>query len=439
MRLNEWLPARRRWLRHGVLAVIVVSVAAWYCRGRRDALPSKITLATAEPGGLYHEFGKKVGPFLKKETGREVLLKETEGSVENAEELRKGEVDLAILQAGAVDMDGLVALAPLYPDVVHVIVRRNLRPRIHSINDLVGRSVSLGKLGSGMRKSAVALLEQYSVKPKDLTNTDCYFHDLATEAHLEAAIATTGFLNRDLLKLLRSGDFEILPVPDAQALSLRHAYFSEVQIPQGLYSKEPDLPPESLTTVATVAFLATRQDASKLLVQATLRTLYERFDHTLIPTLLGSTEAAKWSLVPLHPAARAYHQPYKGLDTLANLVSSLTGIKELLLAIGAGLYMLCLQRRRYREAKADAVLDAQKSRMDALLEATIRVERAQMDTEDPEQLKQFLDQVTSIKLKALEELTDEGLRSDHRFSIFLMQCGNVIRKIQGKLLLLSNK
>ena len=50
-------------------------------------------------------------------------------------------------------------------------------------------------------------------------------------------------------------------------------------------------------------------------------------------------------------------------------------------------------------------------------------------------IKGHLDEITGIKIKALEELTHEDLRGDRMFLIFLMQCGNVINKIQAKIAL----
>ena len=48
-------------------------------------------------------------------------------------------------------------------------------------------------------------------------------------------------------------------------------------------------------------------------------------------------------------------------------------------------------------------------------------------------LRMYLDQVTQIKLHALDELTDEALRGDQMFAIFLAQCSNLSRKIQLKI------
>jgi len=45
----------------------------------------------------------------------------------------------------------------------------------------------------------------------------------------------------------------------------------------------------------------------------------------------------------------------------------------------------------------------------------------------------MLNQVTQIKLMALEELTHEELRGDRVFLIFVTQCSNLINTLQQKI------
>ena len=79
-------------------------------------------------------------------------------------------------------------------------------------------------------------------------------------------------------------------------------------------------------------------------------------------------------------------------------------------------------------------MQMQKDHLDSFLEKTLEIERAQMDTVNVDELQGFLDQVTEIKLEALTQLTHEELRSDQAFSIFILQCGNLISNIQMKIL-----
>ena len=78
-------------------------------------------------------------------------------------------------------------------------------------------------------------------------------------------------------------------------------------------------------------------------------------------------------------------------------------------------------------------MSKEKEYLDSFLDETVRIEKAQMGTEDPSQLKQYLNEVTKTKIKALEELSHEDLRGDRHFLIFLTQCANLSRKIQAKI------
>ena len=56
-----------------------------------------------------------------------------------------------------------------------------------------------------------------------------------------------------------------------------------------------------------------------------------------------------------------------------------------------------------------------------------------METDDAGKLRRYLDGVTAIKLRAIEELTHEDLRAGTSFAIFLQQCAHLTRKIQSKI------
>ena len=62
------------------------------------------------------------------------------------------------------------------------------------------------------------------------------------------------------------------------------------------------------------------------------------------------------------------------------------------------------------------------------------IEKLQIATTDVKKLEKYLDEVTQIKLEALEELTEEDLRGNQVFSIFLDQCSGLRNKIQLKIL-----
>jgi hypothetical protein len=293
--------------------------------------------------------------------------------------------------------------------------------------------VIIGPEGSGMRQSALRIISHYEITLEKLDARDNYFLDLGKDSALDAAIVTTGFLNPDLNRLMSCHEFALVPVLDGEALAIHNHFFKPRVIPRGLYGEGPAVPPDPVPTVASMSFLVGPADMSRLLISEALGALYEGDLQREIPTLIKAREAQSSTLLRLHPEARSFHDPYGGIGLLANFMESIAAIKELLFALGAGLYLLWARWRRLREEELKAVVKVQKEHLDALLDQTVKIERAQMDTQDPVKLKHYLDEVTRIKLKALEELTSEELRGDQMFAIFLTQCANLIRKIQGKI------
>jgi hypothetical protein len=215
---------------------------------------------------------------------------------------------------------------------------------------------------------------------------------------------------------------------------VKDPFLRQVTIPRGLYAENPPVPNQPVLTLATTATLVARRDALDVLVEAALRSIYEEGLGLDFPMLIPRQQAAEWTPIALHPAARNYFYPEDRIGWLANIMESLAATKELLFALGASLYLLWLRWRSVREREREEHLQAQKDHLDEFLTETLQIELAQMETSDPEELRGLLDQVTRIKLRALQELTEEELRGDRTFSIFLLQCSNLSNNIQLKIL-----
>ncbi|MBI3829971.1 MAG: TAXI family TRAP transporter solute-binding subunit [Planctomycetes bacterium] len=421
----------RRWCAWAAAVLFVLSLSAWYFT--RDRLPAEIRISTGARGGQYYQVGEVLAEFMGKRTGRTVAVLESAGSGENLSRVAEAQADLAIVQADSFPLEGVAVLAPLYREPMFVIVRKN--SGLRGIRDLAGRKVALGREGSGMKNSAKAILEHYGVPLDSLKETGRYFTDLLKDSSLDAALVTTGFENPDLREVLRSGTFELLPVEDAEALSVRYPYLSPVEIPRGLFAEGPPVPAQSVATVAAMAVLVAHPRAGKALINATLEALYETPAADRIKQLIPAKQAADWPRLTLHPAAHSYFDPYEGVGLLSDFMQSIAAFKELLFAFGAGLYLAWDRWQKLKEKERQRQLSAQKERLDVYLTETLQIEKAQMSAEDPAQMQAYLHQVTEIKLKALEELTNEDLRGDQVFAIFLSQCANLILKLQSKILL----
>jgi hypothetical protein len=253
------------------------------------------------------------------------------------------------------------------------------------------------------------------------------------DERLDAAIVTTGVLNRDLREVLGTERFRLLPLKDARAIETKDFFLYSTEIPRGLYHEAPSIPRETTASVAATAYLAVDENASDHLIRAVLSALHEEGLSQRFPTLIPHNQALARSLVPLHRVARQYFNPPDQIGELANVLESIAATKELLFALAAGSFLLWNRFRRLQEKERLRVVQTQKEHLDAILEETLRIEEAQMKTEDPVLLKQYSEDVTRLKLEALHGLTDESLRSDRAFLIFIVQCANLINKIQFKI------
>ena len=300
-----WTKVWQRCMVATAVVVLVGCLAAWFAT--RQTLPGRIRIATGKEAGLYHDFGEALASPLESRTERIVEVYTTEGSDANGELLDRGTADLALLQAGFLEPQKFSIVAPLFPEALHLIVRKG--SGIESVADLVGHSVALGPDGSGMRVGAQRFLRHCGIDPDELKQNERYFIDLAEDSSLDAAIVIAGFLNRDLQHLLGSGQFGLLPVEDAAAIAAKDPHLRLHTIERGLYSENPAVPAQPVLTLATTAMLVVRKDTPDVLVDATLRSIYEEGLGLSFPMLIPRRQADQWTPIPLHPAALNYFYP----------------------------------------------------------------------------------------------------------------------------------
>lgn len=146
-----------------------LALLAALAAGPARAEPLRVTLATATPGGGFPAFGDAltaslhvVAPDIAIET------RPSGGSAENLALLKRGAVDLALVQGAyaypALDRaDGLTVLAPMYATPGLFVLRGDSPVRM--VADLRGRPVALGTRNSGLTVLGRAVLAASGVDP----------------------------------------------------------------------------------------------------------------------------------------------------------------------------------------------------------------------------------------------------------------------------------
>lgn len=180
------------------------------------------TAISNPPGGRPCEAGGNCGfPGLI----ADVLA--TQGSVENLRKIADGGLESGLAQADVATaayngedtfagqaLSGLRAMANLFPETVHIVVRRG--PGLAGIADLKGRTVSLGERESGSLSMSRRLLAAAGLGRRDIDAL--YLSPQAANARLregtiDAFIMIAGQPAPLLVAMAQQSPIDLLPVP----------------------------------------------------------------------------------------------------------------------------------------------------------------------------------------------------------------------------------
>ena len=424
--------------------IIAGSIGTWFCT--RDTLSDPIRIASGSIGGEYYKFGDALEKKLRSRARRPVKNIETTGTMENLRLLKEGVVEVALLQSIIFpdldnddddELNDISVIAPLYLEPVVILARK--LSGIESVYDLENMRVCTGPEESGTKETSDNLLKFYGLSDK-VTRVPEFFHD--NSSHNDRNSCDVGIMVMGLrspcYKEMGKTDVKALELPYARALAESKAFLAEFTLPEGIFARPPlpALPHKNIRTVAYTALLAVRKDASSALVNEVLSAIYRTDLRIDFPDLLPLKEAREWSEIPLHLTAQEYYNPLRRMEVFATRMEAFAAVKELFFAFLAISYFFWLRFNELRKKEEIRQNDIMKEELDGFLQETIALDRKQMQSESLEELRSIIDQITEVKIKALEELTNEKLRSDQMFSIFLMQCHNLIFKIQNKMGLL---
>lgn len=273
------------------------------------------------PGSLPCDKGGSCGV-----PGLVVVVQSSNGSVENVERLGSGALELGLSQAdiaywayhgtglfrdrGAIT--GIRAIANLFPESMHVVVRRDAG--IRSVADLGGKRVSLGALGSGTLVDAKMILEAYGLGVPDV---DARYVKLGAaslmmiDGKLDALFFVGGYPVTAIAELARNVEIDLLPIaaPEADTLVAFIPFFTRSVVPAGVYDGVGATP-----TISIGAQLLVAADIDDDLVYRITRALWHENTRRLLDSGHAKgkdirLETAREGIaIPLHPGAERYYR-----------------------------------------------------------------------------------------------------------------------------------
>lgn len=305
----------------GFVLALTLSVAVG-CGGEGLAGRQEfLSLGTAGTGGIYYPLGGAITSLLSvNDPQRQYTAEVTGGSVENLNRLKEGQIDLGFALAvsifesfhGGEDYgeayDALRVVAPLYPNMVHVLVPRGSTAT--SLADMAGARISVGSAGSGTEEVARQLLGVYGLSYEDVDARFLTFSESSAslrDGAIDAAILSVGYPAAAVLEATTTGGARLLSFePDrVEALQELYPYYAPGVIPVGAYPGNDS----DVTTLAMMNWIVAGESLEPEVVTKLLGILRDHSESLeQVHEMAGQIDlqALLDSPIPLHPATEAW-------------------------------------------------------------------------------------------------------------------------------------
>lgn len=280
-----------------------------------------LSLGTAGTGGIYYPLGGAMAARLSiSDTLRQYTAEVSGGSVENVNRLRERQTDLAFATGNTVfeafsggqdypePVSGLRILAPLYPNMTHIVVRRGSTAT--SLADLAGGVVSVGPPGSGTEQMSRQILEAYGLTYDDVTPRYLSFNESSTalkDGAIDAAIISVGYPAAAVLEATTTGGARLLAMEADRVDTLRerYPYYVHGEIPAGTYPGTD----EAIPTAGIMNWVVAMSDLPDDVVAAVVRLLTDEREelaqvHDMVHQI--TMDALADAPIQLHDVTRAW-------------------------------------------------------------------------------------------------------------------------------------
>jgi len=260
-----------------LVGVVVLAVVNHFIE---PAPPRTLFMSTGMEGGSYAAYAEWYRQILGREKVRLELIPSS-GSVENLKRLQNPSftVDVGFVQGGTgsrTEAPNLISLGALFYTPLWVFYRSP--GTCDDLSRLKGKKINIGPEGSGVRKSAIDLLEaSKAAEPPtvllDLTNTAAAKE--LKEGRIDAAMIFGTADSPTVQELLHKEGIKLLSFSQAEAYTRLFPAMSHVILPAGLLDLARKKPPADVHLLATTTNLVARDTLHPALIYLLLEAASE--------------------------------------------------------------------------------------------------------------------------------------------------------------------
>ena len=309
-----------------LLASMLVSSLLAGCGGAQKATEQKaadkkfINIATGGTAGVYYPLGGAIAEILNKNVpGINATAQSTGASVANINMLKEGKVELAMVQNDIAyyafkgtemfqdkQAANIRGLATLYNETIQIIVMEE--SSIKTIEDLKGKKVAVGSIGSGTEANARQILETYGITYNDLKPQYLSFGEAANglkDGNVDVAFVTAGAPTAAIQDIAFQKKVRLIPIEadKADALIKKYPFYAKQLVPANTYPGQTT----ALATVAVKAMLVVPDNLDMDTVYKMTKAIYANTDRLKAAHKLGEGITRESALegmpIPVHPGA----------------------------------------------------------------------------------------------------------------------------------------
>jgi len=284
-------------------------------------------IGTGGTAGTYYPVGGMIANAVSQPGKIVVTAQASNGSVANVNGIAGGAMESGFSQSdvatwaqkgtglyeGKPNVPGLRLIANLYPESVHVVVKKG--SGIKSVADLKGKRVALDEPGSGTLVNARAILAAYGLKESDIKPEYIKPNqagDKMKDGSLDAFFFTGGAPAGAIAELASAGSgIELLPIEGAQADALRKSspFFSTDTIAAETYKGVG-----AVQTLAVGAQWVTSDKADMNTVYEITKALFGAAAQQQLGAghakgkFITKENAVKSAGIPFHPGAEKFYR-----------------------------------------------------------------------------------------------------------------------------------
>ena len=283
-----------------------------------------IRFGAADIGGMYYTVANAYAGLASEESSDlKFEVKNTAGSAANLRLLSGNYIDLGIAQADLVRaayegtgsfsdnrQQGYRAISGLYTEACQIVVRAD--SDIRTLNDLQGKTVSIGASESGTEQNATEILKLSGLTSKLVHMVNLDYADAAgklASGEIDALFCTAGIRTAVIEELAKECDLHLLSIDDTclEKLLATTKEYRKYIIPANTYSGQN----EDVTTIGVKAVLLASDDLSEKTVEKLTEILFSHAQDLAYATSLDAafdeTDASSGVTIPFHPGAAAYY------------------------------------------------------------------------------------------------------------------------------------